>query len=117
MESNPEAMSKKQYILLGTLLLLVAGSCNRYKYPGTPALADNPEAAEGQKVYMEYCQSCHPDGEAGLGPSIYYLPGFLKRFQARHGLGVMPEFREEHLSDEELDKIIAYLKVLDKARE
>lgn len=88
-------------------------ACKRYQRPFTSDLsAASEEVKEGQVLYMNYCQKCHPDGEAGLGPSIYYLPSFVKKFQARHGIGVMPEFKEKLISDEELDKIAAYLKAL-----
>lgn len=101
--------------LLLFILFVLAGStaCQRYKYPFLKDIPATADVQAGQKLYMQNCQKCHPDGEAGLGPSIFYLPGFVKKFQARHGLGVMPEFDEEAISDEELDKIVVYLKVLD----
>jgi mono/diheme cytochrome c family protein len=70
----------------------------------------------GQEVFMEYCNRCHPAGNAGLGPSIINkpLPGFLMKFQVRQGLGVMPSFDSEHLSKQELDNLIAYIKELRK---
>jgi hypothetical protein len=39
-----------------------------------------------------YCYKCHPGGEAGLGPSTNAVmaPNFIRKFQVRHGLGVMP---------------------------
>ena len=94
--------------------LLMATAC--YKRPFAAEEIPQDEAVqEGQVLYMQYCQKCHPDGEAGLGPSIFYHPGFVKKFQTRHGLGVMPEFDKSVISDEELDKIVLYLKALKKA--
>lgn len=110
MESNQKAM---KLLLPGMLLLIMVTSCNRYKYPFTEKLPSTAEVQEGERLYMQYCQKCHPDGEAGLGPSIFYLPGIGKRFQTRHGLGVMPAFKEKVITDDELDKIVLYLSKLD----
>lgn len=103
---------KKLFSFLAGILVVFA-SCKRHKYPFAKQIPATAQVQEGQKLYMQYCQRCHPDGEAGLGPSIYYLPGFAKKFQVRHGLGVMPEFDEKVISDQELDKIVLYLKELD----
>ena len=67
----------------------------------------------GEKMFMTYCQKCHPAGEAGLGPAINSNPApqFLKRFQVRHGLGVMPSFKQEQISTADLHDISAYLKL------
>jgi len=53
-------------------------------------------------------------GEADLGPALNDkpLPAFLMRFQVRNGLGVMPAFAKDRISDAELDQLIAYLKAL-----
>ena len=65
----------------------------------------------GEKVYMLHCQKCHPAGEAGLGPALNSNPApqFIKRFQMRHGLGVMPAFSKEEISKEHLRDISKYL--------
>ena len=68
----------------------------------------------GRLVFMQECHRCHPGGEAGLGPSLNDkpLPGFLMQFQVRHGLGAMPGFDEERISDQHLDELIGYLQAL-----
>jgi mono/diheme cytochrome c family protein len=55
---------------------------------------------------------CHPAGEAGLGPAINSNPApqFIKRFQVRHGLGVMPCFDNEEISAADLRDISKYLR-------
>lgn len=72
----------------------------------------NARVINGEKVYMAYCQKCHPAGEAGLGPSINANPApqFIKRFQMRHGLGVMPGFKRDEISKSDLHDISKYLK-------
>ena len=68
----------------------------------------------GQHTYMAQCHQCHPGGGAGLGPTITgtRLPDALVRFQVRNGLGVMPSFGKQQISDEELDGIIRYINAL-----
>lgn len=72
------------------------------------------EAERGRTVYMKYCHQCHPGGEAGLGPALNdkALPTFLKKFQVRRGLGSMPSFSDEEISDQELDDTMSYLEAL-----
>jgi mono/diheme cytochrome c family protein len=63
---------------------------------------------------MARCNQCHPGGDGGLGPSINAkpLPGFLVRLQVRAGLGAMPGFSEQDISEQELNDLVAYLKIL-----
>ncbi len=78
---------------------------------GRPFKAKNSKIAHGEQLYMIHCQKCHPSGEAGLGPSLNRnpAPGFLKRFQMRHGLGVMPAFSKGELSHSDLKDISKYI--------
>lgn len=63
---------------------------------------------------MKHCSQCHPGGEAGVGPAINDkpLPGFLIRFQVRQGLGAMPAFSIERITDDQLTDVITYLQAL-----
>ncbi|HEX6982441.1 MAG TPA: cytochrome c [Balneolaceae bacterium] len=80
-----------------------------------PLPLTDSSVVQGRIHFMAHCHKCHPSGETGLGGGINKIPfNFLKRFQARHGLGVMPSFTEREISDEELDKILAYLQALRK---
>jgi mono/diheme cytochrome c family protein len=104
--------------VIAPLLIAIAvlGGCSpaRRRPPLAPAPSLTGEAATGQVAFMEKCNRCHPGGEAGLGPALNDkpFPDFLKRFQVRHGLGVMPHFDKQELSDQQLDAILAYLKAL-----
>jgi mono/diheme cytochrome c family protein len=98
------------------LLTVVIGGCGP-AWRGEPFDSSSrlsPAAQAGQVVFMSNCQECHPGGASGLGPAISNkpLPGFLIRYQVRHGLGAMPAFDEEVIDDPELDQLIAYLKEL-----
>lgn len=55
-----------------------------------------------------------PRWGGGLGPAVNPVPSFGKRFQIRHGLGTMPAFGKEAISDEEIDNVLSYLKALKK---
>jgi mono/diheme cytochrome c family protein len=76
-----------------------------------PLELDSQELALGQKIFNSHCNKCHPGGEAGLGPAINDrpTPGFLYRFQIRNGLGAMPGFSREVISNEEMDALIKYI--------
>lgn len=101
-------------------LALVAAGCGtprRGELFGSALHIDTPELEKGQQVFMRYCNQCHPGGTGGVGPALNNkpLPGFFIRMQVRHGLGVMPGFTEDRISDEELDALVAYVKALRRA--
>jgi mono/diheme cytochrome c family protein len=75
-------------------------------------ISSDAHVANGEKMYMMHCQKCHPAGEPGLGPSLNFNPApqFIKRFQVRHGLGVMPSFKKDEISVQDLHDISRYLK-------
>lgn len=106
---------KSTVALTLTILLLISSCSVRRSEPiRGPLSLDDPDAQKGQVTFMAHCHRCHPIGESGLGPAINSIPApdFLKRYQVRHGLGAMPSFSEEEISDEELDNIITYLGAL-----
>lgn len=101
---------------LALLLAAVLSSCSarRSEPIAGPLEVRSPEIARGEAAFDLACTRCHPGGERGLAPAINNkpLPGFLIRFQVRHGVGAMPAFSEEELSAADLDAIVAYLKEL-----
>lgn len=96
------------------LAATIASCARRHSEPitGTTVDTSNPRVAHGQVLYNAYCQKCHPNGEAGLGPEIMLKPGFARRVQVRHGLGVMPSFKAGQLSKHDLKDIMVYLRDL-----
>ena len=74
---------------------------------GIPFTIALPELARGEQAYKFHCDKCHPGGEQGLGPALSNkpLPGFLIKTQVRAGVGAMPAFSRELLSDEQLDTV------------
>lgn len=106
---------------LGCLLVALAGatawSCGtarRGEPLRGPLRLDDPREQRGEIVFARYCNKCHPGGEAGLGPGLNDkpIPNFLKRYQVRHGMGVMPAFKANVITDEQLDDLIQYLEAL-----
>jgi mono/diheme cytochrome c family protein len=114
MVSTTRANHRAALLLVIVAIVCVACGTARRRPPLGPALALSEEAATGQVAFMEKCDRCHPGGEAGLGPALSDkpFPDFLKRFQVRKGLGTMPHFSQQELSDPELDAILEYLKAL-----
>jgi mono/diheme cytochrome c family protein len=109
----------KRYGVLVFVLVAFIGCCNllscamRRGEPFTQKAftTSNERVANGERVYMAHCQKCHPAGEAGLGPALNSNPApqLVKRFQMRHGLGVMPPFSKKEISKKDLHDISRYL--------
>lgn len=100
-------------LFLGALLYGCAPA-----YRGAPILGPlqpaDPQVLLGQQVFDANCHQCHPGGATGLGPGITDkpLPDWAIRYQVRHGLGVMPAFSDDEISERELDAVVAYLNAL-----
>lgn len=97
---------------------------------------DDPQAAEGQQIYAQLCQSCHTiDGAQATGPTWQGLFGsevpleggetvtadeeYIRQSilepnaQIHEGFApIMPSF-EGQLTDEQIDAIIAYIQTLE----
>jgi mono/diheme cytochrome c family protein len=105
-------------------ILLVAGTltnCGGTQRVGEP-FGRQPELttdtlAQGQVVFMQHCQQCHPHGEGGLAPGFNHLPvpQSLVALQVRQGFGAMPAFSDDLISDEELDALTDYILALRRA--
>ena len=101
-------------VLFAGAVLLGCGSARR----GVPLVgertATDPVLLLGRRTFDANCHQCHPGGTKGLGPALNNkpLPGFAIRLQVRNGLGAMPSFPEEEISDEELDALVTYMKWL-----
>lgn len=104
---------RERAVLLGTVAALATGcgSARRSEPLIGEVVVPDSTTALGQRVFDFNCSQCHPAGEAGLGPALNDkpLPGSLVRFQVRNGLGSMPSFGEEEISDAELDAVADYV--------
>lgn len=103
-------------INLATLLALSACTteARRSEPLGNPVTLTSNAQRHGQRIYMENCYPCHLGGEGGMAPTLTNkpLPGFLMKTQVRLGLGKMPGFDRDKISDDDLDNLVAYLKAV-----
>ena len=103
-------------IFITGISLFVTVACNTRRSEPFEGPIDTSDSSviKGEIAFMQYCHKCHPSGEAGLGPALTINPApkFIKGFQVRHGLGVMPSFKKDEISEEDLDNILLYLKKL-----
>jgi mono/diheme cytochrome c family protein len=71
----------------------------------------------GQQLFIRSCNTCHPSGRAGVGPSLAAMNDHFPSDKAlrefiRKGKGIMPGQPKETLNDKELDSLVAYLRAL-----
>lgn len=82
---------------------------------GAPISGEKPgEAAiqSGKAAYNRSCNSCHPNGKAGVGPAITGLGDESVKVVVRQGKGGMPGFGEAQISDAQMAEMLAYIKSL-----
>jgi|ERR1051326_4329629 mono/diheme cytochrome c family protein len=80
----------------------------------TSGVSFSAEEFDGMRLFMKFCNKCHPGGEKGRGPSLNdkKLPNFLIHWQVRLGGGKMPDFKKDEISKEELNKIVSFLRLM-----
>jgi mono/diheme cytochrome c family protein len=98
-------------ILWTAALLAACGSARR----GAPLIGErqpsDAKLALGEQVFDRNCSQCHPGGESGLGPALNNkpLPRFAMKIQVRNGVGAMPRFSSNEITDDQLSAVTAYL--------
>jgi mono/diheme cytochrome c family protein len=99
-------------VAVAALAFLAGCATARRGEPLRGPMTLNAKQARGESTFKHICNGCHPGGEGGLGPGLNNkpLPGFMIKYQVRHGVGVMPHFPKERISDEALDDLVAYMK-------
>jgi len=71
----------------------------------------------GEQLFVRSCNTCHPGGKKGFGPSLemladkYSQDGPLKQL-IRQGKGIMPGQPKSALNEQELDNLVTYLRKL-----
>ncbi len=76
------------------------------------AFLQTGQAAEkersGELVYQTICRYCH---ETGVGPQLRLrqLPAVYTTHVVRHGFRAMPAFRPTEISDQELERVAAFI--------
>ena len=76
-----------------------------------PPATATPPVPRGQTVFARYCNTCHPGGGLGAGPSllIVSLTDAEVTDIVRHGKNRMPGFGERIISNDELADLLTYL--------
>jgi mono/diheme cytochrome c family protein len=97
-----------------TVAMLLAAACGRAHRgePQGPAVTpDSAHEARGAVLFRKLCYQCHPGGDSGLGPALNDkpLPEAAIRTQIREGVGAMPSFGEDQLTDSDVDAIADYV--------
>jgi mono/diheme cytochrome c family protein len=107
-------------VFVAWLFLLVAGcgAARRSEALRGPLVLEGPIAQQGEQLFMRECDYCHPLGDQGLGPALSNkpLPGPAIKLQVRKGVGAMPSFSEQELSNADVDAIAEYVVALRKSR-
>jgi cytochrome c-L len=90
-----------------------------------PYGGDEAALTEGRKLYLANCQACHlPDGSGRLGPSLIGNSWIRERAATDVGMfeiiyggssGAMQSFARRGMSQDQMLKIIAYVRSLKKA--
>ena len=89
-----------------------------------PYVGDEQALAEGKKLYQVNCQACHlPDGAGRIGPSLIddtskYPRGTtdVGMFEILYGgaSGAMQSFARRGMTQDQMLKVIAYVRSLKK---
>lgn len=103
----------RSFMLLAALVA-VSACWSRNSEPLVGPTELDPQQQRGELVFHQQCNECHPQGQAGLGPSLNdkTLPGAVIRHQIRHPVAWMPEFSESDLPDDDLHALVEYMKVI-----
>jgi mono/diheme cytochrome c family protein len=100
--------------LVAAIALAGCAGARRSEPFAGPFVPANASLKRGEALFDRHCNKCHVGGEAALAPSINDkpLPRFLMHTQVRVGMGAMPSFKKDEISDEEVGLILDYLKAL-----
>jgi mono/diheme cytochrome c family protein len=101
-------------------LLLVAATfgvvtgCGDTPTVGPTPTALPPELQAGQKVFLQYCNVCHPGGHQGVGKNLVNagLTADQITRTVRNGKRNMPAFGTAQISDSDLQSLIGYIQAL-----
>jgi mono/diheme cytochrome c family protein len=103
------------FIFLAAAILAAGCASARRDEPFTPPLNPvDPRVALGQRVFAAHCDECHVGGAGGYGPSLNdkLLPAWYIRMRVRAGLGAMPPFDKDQITDDQLDAVAFYIQAL-----
>ena len=79
-----------------------------------PRVAWRQSVGRGRSVFRQACDTCHPNGEDDLGPTLRRIRWTTRamRRQIRQGSGRMRPIPESQLPDRYMDDLMAYLSTM-----
>jgi mono/diheme cytochrome c family protein len=107
-------MIARLFALAAVVSLSAGCGYSRRSAPLVGPMQLNAEEQKGQLVFYRHCNECHPQGEAGLGPSLNdkALPKLGIKSQVRHALPPMPKFDDSMIAEADLDALTSYVDAL-----
>jgi mono/diheme cytochrome c family protein len=104
-------------IELALLLLVACGAEHRGEPEAADVIPASRDELRGKRLFQRFCYQCHPGGSQGLGPALNDkpLPAAAIRTQIRAGVGAMPSFGTDWLSDDQVAQIADYVTTLHAA--
>jgi len=71
----------------------------------------------GEQIFIRSCNTCHPGGKQGMGPSLIdiskkYPDDEALKALIRKGRGIMPAQPANVINDNEMNRLVEYLKTL-----
>ena len=103
-----------QALFLATAIAAAVGlaSCGEQAQSNTSSTpAANATRTRGEIVFAKYCNSCHPGGGRGAGPSLAQAGISEDEFDeyVRKVKNRMPAFNEGLISNDDLDEMYRYI--------
>jgi mono/diheme cytochrome c family protein len=105
---------KTTILVLACVLAAACTNPRRSEPVAGPFVPSTPELKRGEALFDRHCNKCHVGGEVALGPALNDkpFPKFLMHTQVRVGMGAMPAFKEDEISETDVRLILDYLKAL-----
>jgi mono/diheme cytochrome c family protein len=101
-------------LLLAAATFGVVTGCGETQPAGPTPTAVPPALQAGQRVFLQYCNTCHPGGHQGVGKNLVNAGLTADEITTivRHGKRNMPSFSTANISDSDLQSLIGYVQAL-----
>jgi mono/diheme cytochrome c family protein len=98
-------------------LVVACGAEHRGEPQSAEVIPATRSELHGKRLFQKFCYQCHPGGSQGLGPALNDkpLPAAAIRTQIRAGVGAMPSFGKDWLTDQQVAEIADYVTTLHHA--
>src|SRR6476661_7070050 len=104
-------LARVMFVLTALLPAVAVAACDGGSSTPTPEYGGTGTTSKGQVIFERYCNTCHPGGGRGVGPSLITMHYGADEIKAvvRHGKAQMPGFGEKVISDDDLDALVDYV--------